>query len=412
MFRSRTTRRRDQTNSSAGARRRFISRRLSVELMEGRLMLAATALNGLASAAESPLSSAQASLIAQPAEGGFINTNVASTAPRSHGMFSAGEVAIVFSNDQVTDQLFLGGVSQELHFNNYSPIDGNGLQPVAMASSISQGVFQTRLAPVVAGPTGSTPGPTEGGSIPIHMILADLRSDVGLASTRNSVSSLAAETSVDSLVSARRISTSDGAIAGEWARALVFEVAGGEPVATDVDTLREPRPTTSGSEETLKRREPLSSVELQQDGMTLANRHEAAKQAGEGSSDNGQAVQQSARSSGPISTAANPSNSAAVSRMAAGGEQSAGLSASNDSNDFGGENPGIPAAATAVAFDQLGEEKAAVIERAVDGKSWLRSIGTSPLLMMLALERIAALNSRRSTRESRIAAKKPLRLRT
>jgi hypothetical protein len=56
----------------------------------------------------------------------------------------------------------------------------------------------------------------------------------------------------------------------------------------------------------------------------------------------------------------------------------------------------------------LGEGNAAVIESTVDGKSWLRSIGTSPLLMVLALERIAALNSRRATRESRIApAKKP-----
>jgi hypothetical protein len=69
--------------------------------------------------------------------------------------------------------------------------------------------------------------------------------------------------------------------------------------------------------------------------------------------------------------------------------------------------------AAAHVFDQLGQGNAAVIESSVDGKSWLRSIGTSPLLMVLALERIAALNSRRATRESRIAAaKRSLRLRS
>ena len=76
-------------------------------------------------------------------------------------------------------------------------------------------------------------------------------------------------------------------------------------------------------------------------------------------------------------------------------------------------NPDPSANAAAAVFDQLGEGNAAVIESKVDGKSWLRSIGTSPLLMVLALERIAALNSRRAIRESRIpATKKPIRLRS
>jgi hypothetical protein len=407
MFRSRTTRRRNRPDSTVRTRRPFISRQLRVELMEGRLMLSATALNGLASPAGNTLTGAQVSLVSQPAEGGFINADVATMATRSHGVFStAGEVAIVFSDIPVTDQLSPAGASQGTGFNDYSPIDGNGLQPVAMTLLSNDGVFQATFNPIVAEPTGSVSGPHEGGSIPIHLILADLRSDVGFASNGKSVTFLAAEKSVDSLVSARRISTSDSAIAGEWARAMVFEIAGGEPGTSGVDSLHEPRRTTSGSEETLKRSEPLSSVESQQDGVTRATRQDAAAQASEDSSGNGQATQQSARSAGSILAAANPPNLSTAVQMTASGKLPTNSSASNG-------NPAITAAATAIVFDHLGEGNAAVIESSVDGKSWVRSIGTSPLLMVLALERIAALNSRRATRESRVAAaKKPLRLRS
>jgi hypothetical protein len=238
------------------------------------------------------------------------------------------------------------------------------------------------------------PGVSDGGSIPIHAIFADFRKDSHLASGVKTASSTAAETSVDSLASARRASTPDTAVAGEWARAMVFEIAGGEPTASDSHS-----PSDTG--ETLEHSEPLSSVETPQPNAKLANRNASA------SPNEGYPVGESAQ---PQAAQSNGQAAAAMVQPPAGRMLAADSADPASAGQLSAENPDVTAFAATAVFDQLGKENAAAIESSFDGKSWLRSIGTSPLLMVLALERIAALNSRRATRESRIApTTKPLR---
>jgi hypothetical protein len=69
----------------------------------------------------------------------------------------------------------------------------------------------------------------------------------------------------------------------------------------------------------------------------------------------------------------------------------------------------LPALATAAAFEQLGEERAAFVE-SLSGRWWERSLGLTPLLMVLAMERIAAHHSRQPKRESpTVTVRKALR---
>jgi hypothetical protein len=269
------------------------------------------------------------------------------------------------------------------------------------------------LQPVVLGPapssSPSTPVASEGGSIPIHAIFADFRQDSHLASGVKAISRVG-ETSVDSLASVRQLSAPDGAIAGEWARAMVFEIAGGEPTTGDSHSLDGQPTTTSDSDKTLQHSKPLSSVETSQQYGKLAS-HQASIPANEGTPVGEAGQPRPAQPNGLVS--AIEAQVVMDGNLLAGFATPAGDGQFSAYNLLGAENPNIAALANAAVFDQLGQTNAAVIESAVDGKSWLHSIGTSPLLMVLALERIAALNSRRATRESRIAAaKKPIRSRS
>lgn len=287
-------------------------------------------------------------------------------------------------------------------------LSGNGLKPEVIAASPNTSSLDFTSQPVVIGPSPSTPGISEGGAIPIHAIFADFRKDSQLASGVKAIASSAAETSVASLASARQHVTSDNAITGEWARAMVFEIAGGEPT-NDLRTPGAQSTTTSNSDESLQNAQPLSSIETPQQNGELSNRH-AAIQAnaayplgatGQPVSDetNGQVAIAEPQLLGNDKLTANASAPVSVSQFTAENLLNAERS---DANPF----------AAAAAFDQLGQGNSPIIDQPVDGKSWLRSIGTSPLLMVLALERIAALNSRRATRESRIAAAKSRSLRS
>jgi hypothetical protein len=240
---------------------------------------------------------------------------------------------------------------------------------------------------------------SEGGSIPIHPIFADFRQDSHLASGVKAISAHSSETSVDSLASARLQSSSDGAIAGEWGRAMVFEIAGGEPTTGDSHSL-DGQTTTSDNDKSLQHSKPLSSVDGSQQYGKLAGHHAAVPANG-------------ATAAGAPGQSQSGQIAAIEAQLLANGNLLGGLTTlgnydQSSATNPAADNPDSTALATAAVFDQLGRTNAAAIDSSADGKSWLRSIGTSPLLMVLALERIAALNSRRATRESRIAAAKKL----
>jgi hypothetical protein len=353
----------------------------------------------------------------QPTDGGYIGIT---------GISSNDSIGIVraFSDHSTS----VAGVLSSGYYLNYGvandPLDElatwsvltaaqdvGGLQAAIIVPAVDHDGFATNMWPVVLGPSQS-PSPTappvsEGGSIPIHAIFADFHQDSHLASGVKAVSSPAGETSIESLASARRLSAPDNAVSGEWARAMVFEIAGGEPTASDLHSL-DGRTTTSDGDATLKNSKPLSSVDTPQHNVKLVTHHTT------GQPNEGAPVGEPGQ---PQSTQSSEQLAAALAQFLKDGKLAADASAPITFAQLLADNPqlaGIPdlTKLTAdAAFDQLGQDNAAVIESSSDGKSWLRSLGTSPLLMVLALERIAALNSRRATRESRIAAaKKSLRL--
>ena len=412
MFRSRKeNRRRDRSNLNR-------SRRLGVELMEGRMMLSATGFEGTVPVLDMtqystfPLKFTWAvsdvALTTQPTDGGYISSNDFAGITRAFGPHSTSVADTISLSYGVAGQALDAVPAWET--NNYFSSDSNGIQPAVIVPSVDSDSPVTHMVPVVVGPSPNMPGASEGGSIPIHAIFADFHQDSHLASGVKAVSSPAGETSLGSLASARQLSAPDNAISGEWARAMVFEIAGGEPTASDSHSLDGQRTTTSDSDPTLQNSKPLSSVDAPQQSVKLAARHTSGQ------------PNEVAPVDGPGQPQAMQSNEqvvAIVAQLLKDGKLTADASTPTAfeqllaDNPRATDNPDVATFAAAAAFDQLGKGNAAVIESSIDGKSWLRLIGTSPLLMMLAFERIAALNSRRATRETRIAAaKKPLRLRS
>jgi hypothetical protein len=418
--------------------------------MEGRLMLSADGLNlsqypssGVNltwSSGQSSFNAVPTAMVIQPAptatepiEGGYINLNSDVVTNQWHllNVGQAGQdlfgvvgqdVNVVpvwkFGNPDVgqissgvtravLDYASNGDVSG-LRFNKVDSYDSTGLQPVVIVLSTNDGSLAPMIRPIVAGPPESSPAPGEGGSIPIHAIFADFRKDSNLASGGKSISSPATESSLESLASMRRASSSDNAITGEWARAMVFEIAGGEPSARDSHLLGDQPATTSSTDDKLEHSEPVSSIETLQQNEQFASRHSA-----------GPANDAFFNDQNQLPTGQSDGQITAVSmKFPRGSHRTTGSMTPAQIGQFAADwsaestSPDPTTTAAAAVFDQLAESNAAVIESSVDSKSWMRSIGASPLLMVLALERIAALNSRRAPRESRnVAAKKPLRLR-
>jgi hypothetical protein len=408
--------------------------------MEGRMMLSASGLDvapptlDITQYTVTPIelrfAAEHVSLTTQPIDGGYINSNAVFTLSdgmyaNSEGVFTSypriGEVSSVLT--AVSDyhgtsvagiQQFYGVAGRDVNllppWQLNTEYDSDGLQPAVIVSQTNGSGLAPDLKPIVIGPNPSVPGGSEGGSIPIHAIFADFRKDSQLASGVKAVATPAVELSIESLASARQLSTPDNALSGEWARAMVFEIAGGEPTAGDLHSLDGQRGKTSDNDDTLQHAEPLSSVEASQQNLKLASVRHAASSQAEGAGAGGMTQAQTEQQSRQLATV--------VMQLLDSGRLAAGFSVPASASQFsagnlpGTENPDPAALASAAVFDQLGKENAAMIESSVEGKSWLRSIGVSPLLMVLALERIAALNSRRAAHEERIAAaKKPLRLR-
>jgi hypothetical protein len=396
--------------------------------MEGRMMLSASGLDVSPPALditqftvkplEFHLGAEYVSLIRQPIDGGYINSDAVFTKYNSFGgeANSANTAAVDQHGTSVAGISQLYGVAgQDINvvplWQFTTPYESDGLQPAVIVSQTNgTGALAPDLKPVVLGPSPSAPGGSEGGSIPIHAIFADFRKDSQLASGVKAVATPAIESSIESLTAARQLPTPDNALPGEWARAMVFEIAGGEPTASDLHSLGGQDGKTSDSD-ALQNAEPLSSVGTSHQNLKLASaQHAAGSQAG-GTSAAEMSQAQAEQQSRQLATV--------VMQLLDSSKLAAGFSAPLSASQFAAgnllitENPDPTAIASAAVFDQLGQDNAAVIESSVEGKSWLRSIGMSPFLMVLALERIAALNSRRAARETRIsAAKKPPRLRS
>ena len=246
----------------------------------------------------------------------------------------------------------------------------------------------------------------EGGSIPIQELLAGLRKEVEVASNERAASSLAAEQPTNAYPSEHFFASStDTTIPGEWGRAMVFEFAGGEPAAGDRASLGD-RGAQPAGETTEQGDVPLSATEVRGDRDKYSGGQQRAAQHNDRAADDRTRQQDDNQVHlHGIVPAAQIGMANAVGNLIEGKlrhiasqPQFARVEQGIDGAPGKGDAE-LPALATAAAFEQLGEERTAFVESSA-GKWWKRSLGLTPLLMVLAMERIAAHHSRQPKREA------------
>jgi hypothetical protein len=260
------------------------------------------------------------------------------------------------------------------------------------------------VGPVAAASYGEKSGSDEGGPISITAVLTAVRPLESTEPLEPGTAHYVVTTSDTSAASrlADASGSADRQITGELARAMVFEIAGGEPANTrnarPGDKHPNAVPQQSGSPEAAR---PVSY----QDGP----------------------VSSRGTTAGPVvrSVFARP---AALVRHTVGGnvvkpalhqaysghESAAALLPSLPLSEPGGVvaniNEVLPSAeiqpAYASVFEQLGEEAELATDPPATAFSWRTALNATPLLMVLALERIATSNSRRASRQEAFVSTK------
>jgi hypothetical protein len=270
------------------------------------------------------------------------------------------------------------------NFADWAVTASDGLQPVTFGAYDGTTEFGPTAPTFVINPPENKIGQSEGGAIPLHPIAAGIREELALAS-RDSLASNSARPNSQS--SARLMAASERAISGEWARAAIFEFAGDDSNSYNSSWSMDQPSSSAATQSTPQNDDTLFSADVDQAKVTPKTTEAPAQQPGTHSADVDQA-------SIPASVVSMPSaqTGAAV------------LAVATSANDAAKANGGEVAAGTTLAsdaaFDQFGQEGAAYVESSSDRSIWSRTrAAAAPILMVLALERIAAINSRRATKE-------------
>jgi hypothetical protein len=396
-----------QRQSSSGLRRQNgcgMSRKLGMEVMEGRLMLSTTT----AQMSPSEIRPAQFSLPAgqfpsvislapvgtQPVDGGFITTNVSNAGWQLDGVLVAsGDVSGSFS---LTD-LITRGHFYSTNANGMGPVDfqSGGLQPLVIHVS-SNGSDDSPIRGAIIASPDNRHASNEGGSIPIHSLASSLRKEENSSWAQLAATNLAPEQPFDSHHPARSLAAaSEKAIAGEWARAMVFEIAGDEPRAAGVPAANERSLPTAREE----RGEPLSAKELPGGENRTNQRHDQAR-------DVESRAQQTGKPNAEAAAAAehfNPSSVTLELNDAKSQTDSSALDAQprSDKIDSGQSDPSDVSNASAVsaAFEEFDDDTPAIVESAARSDWRQRIAAATSILMVVALDGLTARNARRATSE-------------
>jgi hypothetical protein len=375
-------------------------RRLGIELMESRWMLSTTTADLPAAPLGPQYSVPQNGFVSVAArnvyatasvDGGYINLDSSPTITR----ILPGGPKI----DELTGASISGnGLSSFSHYTNHSTstdtpfipaVGGDGLQPGVIVTSGDGIGLEPNIRPIVAPPLANGPGQADGGTIPIHTLLTDLQNDERVASQLKSQWSVSNSTPT----AAAPVT----AISGEWARAMVFEIAGGEPAESQA--RHDGQSAKENNDDLMQHDEPLSITE----------RHRAPERSGKW--DENMPVRADGKAAAIGALPANESVFQTVSMVErtvaaellqefSGDEVHAGLAESMSPASSNADEPTI--AALNSAFDHFAGN-AAKVESSSNRDSWSRWFGVSPLPMILALARIAAANSRRASAEERVA---------
>ncbi len=237
--------------------------------------------------------------------------------------------------------------------------------------------------------------PQEGGLISLKPILGPLRPSV---EAKDAESSLVMPTTkslptADSFGQAESFDTKRAVreISGEWARAAVFEIAGGEPIA---DTRQRHQPygkplAASVWNSAVRATEPTTFHEVNRNAGRAAAPNAADQNPGSTDSEKTSA----GKTINPTVSMTLPT--AAVGHGAIGESQNA--APVNDGAIRAGKTPQLPVEPEdiAAAFDKFGSSDLAIPPPSPNGSRLSSWLDGTPLLLMFAFERVTARRSRR-----------------
>ena len=407
MFKFHFNRRRSRSATrchSQLSRRAF--RPMRLEPMEGRLMLSANASDSAVAAEYTTLNlhaaqwtldaNDQPAIVASTRDGGFVGTSYSSAGAAFDGNIVSPD-GVPAAAGIVVQSINRAVLSTSGTSDTWSLFDSiDTIRPVAIVLD-RDGEINSAIEQTWAETMGPRTAREEGGAIQIESILAR----VGTMEAPRT-SELVSRASIE--VTARQANraaqstapatSADRAAGGELARAIVFEMAGGEPVARErpeADNRSEPQ---AGVEV------PLSSTDSHETDAARSLARAAGARAENRPTSRDDLVDPDferlrepifgvQRNERPLRPTSDGSTS-----VAAGAETlDAGLLMSAGR---------VTDSVLAEAFEQLGESEGSTAFSLVDYSR--RALGATPLLLMLALERIAARNSRRAAKHAAAAS--------
>jgi hypothetical protein len=402
---------------------RRASRRLRMESMEGRLMLSTT----VTYFTPVDMTPAQISFDAdQPVvtvgqfefspafrEGGFIVTPFSPTTDSFHSVdFDVVEVIGAPQEfpanpadqplaDSITNNSATINVSTNTDTNFAAGLDagpsgvlfGNtGLQPAVISSLELKRAAEEIVGPVLTANDVEEASRDEGGPISIAAVLTGVRPLEGLEPHVPAPSQLAVATDEDSPPTVRIAglpSSVDRQISGELARATVFEIAGGEPAIAAAksqvdrtDPHAEPRAEVEPEiyRPVSNQGQPIPARDVVPERVSHRATNRPAEFALHGSGPSfGLALHRSIR---------DDQSTGSLAYLDQVTEPNAVLAGANAAN------ASTLDAAHEEVFERLGETANVAATSAAINLSWRGALNTTPLLMILALERIATSNLR------------------
>jgi hypothetical protein len=269
--------------------------------------------------------------------------------------------------------------------------DSSGLQPAVIEPMLDAGPIATANNGQVIGSTANTPpSRSEGGAIAIPQLLASLQQE-SLSSGAANLGRVAGARSVDGRLNVRTAAATSNVISGELARATSFEIVSAEnnsrshlgaDSALQIENGDKPRnskDSVSAAEDAHEEKQGNTPVAPQPGSRPV----KASAPTGQTSQiDPSKQSASDGVEQGPVELAID----AIRAKVVGASEQFAGQNAHAN---------GVLASDTAFADPGLLN---AAAEPAGDHSLWSRSRVATPLVLMLALERIVAYNSRNSSR--------------
>lgn len=418
MFGMRTRRRRSRSRRQL-LHGRF--RRLRVEPMEARLMLSVSSYGiDYSNLQVSKLPADNYRLVFAPAqiaapsagiEGGFINLGT----DGNTSYYSDADSTPVLQGNQ------LNASSNDFHVLYQNGLDSADRAAIGQSNAGLQVLRYTNVGPSLmleAVPTSTVVklknnqlNSSEGGAISIPTLVASMQREEHVAKNEESSLPTAIDTAGEPHRSVRSASSTKSLISGEWARAAMFETVSSERSANQFPDANDGHANDAADDSSAPINAAPASAKATSDEYKILGQHDDT------SEKNNRSVPADRRRQQTSESAARP----AVYRIEATDWNwvenvhrvaslivpiASGRQAVNDlATDADDANSAV--LATDALFDELGRPAGTMIESVPGDEPNLATRSAVPLLMILALERIATFNSRQSTRTSPTAVTRP-----